>query len=448
MREKLPFAGFFVSCLFVAWIFGFLTYDKNWFPKQTLLAAKYAQQDWREHWKTYFDIAPTKFFRKSVNDGKGVTVLKEDQVEPGYTFLTGFFNDNPGMALIENDGNILNVWPAEFSRTWPDFSHIKNEQDIPLNDWSVHVHGAQPLPDGSVIYNMANIGLVRQGRCGQIMWKLPYPTHHSVFLNRSGDVWVSGHRTHDVTDSITAFLKTPYVDQTLLKVSVDGKILKEVSLLKVFIEAGMLGELFPAGVPKPKKGKLVIGDLLHLNDIEELSEDLAAQYPTLSAGDLVVSLRNINLIAVLDGKSYKVKWHKTGPWIRQHDPDFIGNGKIAVYDNGDDGTSSGDVLRGSTIMAVDPATDVVEIVYQGSKEAPFYSKYMGKMQFLRNGNLLVTESVRGRVFELSKENEVVWEYISRFDKKNVLLVQEGSRYPKSYFGKVDDWDCSSKAAAN
>jgi len=99
-------------------------------------------------------------------------------------------------------------------------------------------------------------------------------------------------------------------------------------------------------------------------------------------------------------------------------------------------------------MAVDPATDVVEIVYQGSKEAPFYSKYMGKMQFLRNGNLLVTESVRGRVFELSKENEVVWEYISRFDKKNVLLVQEGSRYPKSYFGKVDDWDCSSKAAAN
>ncbi len=445
MREKLPFVGFFLSCLLAAWFIGFLTYDKNWFPKQTLLAAKFAQRDWREHWKTYFGVAPTKFFRKSFSVGEGVTVYEKELVAPGYTFLTGFFDDSPGMALIENGGKILNVWPAAFSSTWSDYSHIKEEKDIPLNDWSVHVHGAQPLPDGSVIYNFANIGLVRQGRCGQIMWRLPYPTHHSVYMNEGGEFWVSGHRTHEQADSATAFIKTPYVDQTLLKVSPDGKILKEVSLLKTFIDAGMLGVFFPTGVPKRKKGKLEIGDLLHLNDIEELSADMAAQYPTLSAGDVVVSMRNINLIAVLDGESFKVKWHKTGPWLRQHDPDFVGAGKIAVYDNGDDSTFSGDVLRGSTIMAVDPATDDVEIVYQGTEKAPFYSKYMGKMQFLSNGNLLITESVRGRVFELTKNRKIVWEFISRFDKGNVLLVQEGSRYSKDYF-KVGNWDCSGKTA--
>ena len=219
-------------------------------------------------------------------------------------------------------------------------------------------------------------------------------------------------------------------------------------MLRTFISAGMLGELFPVGVPKRKNGKLEMGDLLHLiNDIEELSADMADQYPTLSAGDVVVSLRNINLVAVLDGESFNVKWHKTGPWLRQHDPDFIGNGKIAVYDNGDDRTLSGDVLRGSTIMTADPATGEVEIVYQGTDTAPFYSRYMGKMQFLDNGNLLVTEAVRGRVFELTKKNKVVWEYISRFDKDNVLLLQEGTRYPKSYFN-VGNWDCSGKIAAN
>ena len=179
MREKLPFVGFFLSCLLAAWFIGFLTYDKNWFPKQTLLAAKFAQRDWREHWKTYFGVAPTKFFRKSFSVGEGVTVYEKELVAPGYTFLTGFFDDSPGMALIENGGKILNVWPAAFSSTWSDYSHIKEEKDIPLNDWSVHVHGAQPLPDGSVIYNFANIGLVRQGRCGQIMWRLPYAGAYS-----------------------------------------------------------------------------------------------------------------------------------------------------------------------------------------------------------------------------------------------------------------------------
>ena len=208
IREKLPFVGF-KSCLFVAWLVGFLTHERDWFPKETLLVAKLAQQDWREHWKTYFNIAPTKFFRELFNAGEGITVLDKGREDPGYTFLTGFFIDNPGMALIENDGKILNVWPAVFPSTWLDVSHIKNEQDIPLNDWSVHVHGAQPLPDGSVIYNLANIGLVRQDRCCQIMWKFFYPTCHSVFMNKTGDFGVAGHRTHEETDSTTEFLNTP-----------------------------------------------------------------------------------------------------------------------------------------------------------------------------------------------------------------------------------------------
>ena len=100
-------------------------------------------------------------------------------------------------------------------------------------------------------------------------------------------------------------MKTPYVDRAFLIVSIDEKLLNEVLRLKAFIEANILGERFLAGVPKPKKGKVAIGNFLHLDDIEEFSEDWAAQYPTLSASDLVLSLRYINLIAVIVRKSYE-----------------------------------------------------------------------------------------------------------------------------------------------
>ena len=40
----------------------------------------------------------------------------------------------------------------------------------------------------------------------------------------------------------------------------------------------------------------------------------------------------------------------------------------------------------------------------------FFSQVRGACQRLPNGNLLVTESQRGRVFELDAEGEVVWDW--------------------------------------
>ena len=41
----------------------------------------------------------------------------------------------------------------------------------------------------------------------------------------------------------------------------------------------------------------------------------------------------------------------------------------------------------------------------------FYSAYQGAAQRLSNGNTHITESVAGRLFEVTSSGEVVWEYI-------------------------------------
>ena len=53
--------------------------------------------------------------------------------------------------------------------------------------------------------------------------------------------------------------------------------------------------------------------------------------------------------------------------------------------------------------------------YEGTTEDSFYSAIRGKQQVLPNGNVLVTDSQSGRVFEVTRGRrpEIVWEYYNR-----------------------------------
>ncbi|MHC4470632.1 MAG: arylsulfotransferase family protein [Planctomycetota bacterium] len=52
--------------------------------------------------------------------------------------------------------------------------------------------------------------------------------------------------------------------------------------------------------------------------------------------------------------------------------------------------------------------------YQGDEAHPFYSMTCGTCQRLPNGNTLITESDSGRAFEVTRDKEIVWEYVSPY----------------------------------
>ena len=66
----------------------------------------------------------------------------------------------------------------------------------------------------------------------------------------------------------------------------------------------------------------------------------------------------------------------------------------------------------SRVIEVDPRTD--EIVWEYRAEVPtdFYSRTRGASQRLSNGNTLVTESEKGRIFEITRDGEVVWDFVN------------------------------------
>ena len=64
----------------------------------------------------------------------------------------------------------------------------------------------------------------------------------------------------------------------------------------------------------------------------------------------------------------------TGPFVRQHDPDFLPNGNLLVYDNRGGDPACG----GSRILEIEPATQKMVWRYDGCGETPFPQPRAGR----------------------------------------------------------------------
>ncbi len=148
---------------------------------------------------------------------------------------------------------------------------------------------------------------------------------------------------------------------------------------------------------------LTPADILHSNTIAVLEgrdDDLWA------AGNILVSVRNLDLIVVLDLKTSRVVW-SWGPGVvsRQHQPSQLANGNLLVFDNG---TKS----ERSRVIEVDPATKEIVWTYGDRPESRFFSAAMGGAQGLPNGNVLITDSSAGRAFEVERNGHIVWDFFN------------------------------------
>ena len=122
----------------------------------------------------------------------------------------------------------------------------------------------------------------------------------------------------------------------------------------------------------------------------------------------MLSFRANSTLALLDPETEKIVWAMRGPWFAQHDPDMLANGNIMIFDN------HGHFGQGgfSRVIEVDPTTGAVKWSYTGDKKNPLISPVRSAQQRLSNGNTLITESDGGRILEITREGEIVWEFLN------------------------------------
>ncbi len=389
------------------------------------------------------------FLQPSRKPGQGVTV----NTRPGdgkMILMSGFFDGANGLRLIARDGTEVARWSASFSADFPNPDHLPI---APSSDHNVDLHGVVINPDGSVVFNYEYGGTVKRDKCGNLEWALAYPTHHSVEFAEAGGYWILGSSFLDLQDS-DAFPPFTFDNQRnrlrndeILRVSEDGKITRRISLPGVLYDNGLEPLLTAGGFwfsPNLNADRV---ELVHSNKVGELSSELADAFPNFAAGDLIVSLRNYNLLFVIDPNTNRIKWHQTGPWVRQHDPEFNSDGTISVFNNNAYATMHGRLSRTdlsvpwqTTILSLVPRTGDTSVLYGGREGQQLLSVLRGKHDPVPGGGLFITEFEAGRAFEVDADGQIVWEYINRYDDKNVLEISEARLLPPEYFD-VEGWSC-------
>ena len=111
-------------------------------------------------------------------------------------------------------------------------------------------------------------------------------------------------------------------------------------------------------------------DPTHLNDVRVVTTAVAAKIDGVEAGDLLVSLRELHMLAILDSESGAIKWYRAGSWIRQHSPVMTRDGNIVVFDNGP-GVPAPSLPIGSRLLLLDPATDETQVIFPATDQEPF-----------------------------------------------------------------------------
>ncbi|MFD4867134.1 aryl-sulfate sulfotransferase [Streptomyces sp. NPDC058412] len=127
-------------------------------------------------------------------------------------------------------------------------------------------------------------------------------------------------------------------------------------------------------------------------------------------GSVVVGFRSASSAVAVDRADGSVLWH-IGPDVlaQQHHPHELAGGNILVFDNGTyrDTTS----VPYSRVLELDPRTGKEVWSYQDNPPQNFYSPYMSSAQRLPNGNTFIAEGSFGRLFEVTPEGDVVWEFV-------------------------------------
>jgi hypothetical protein len=403
-------------------------------------------------------LRATNFLRRfdwalsNIHKGQGVTLHERGRAFDGLTMMSGIFEEGVRLRLVNMEGRILRDWPVEFEKIWPNPAHIYPAEHVPDFRFGFQTFGFEAAPDGSVVTVVENLGLVKLDRCGKVMWTLDKRVHHNITHLGDGTYWVGAHRDSREVDLALDWpgrdpwtRKAPEFDASyedlLLHVSGEGKVLREISVLKALLK-GVPWHLLHAVAAEFEPPS----DPTHLNDVEIVTPALAARVPGANAGDLLVSIRNLNMLAIISLETGDLVWYQVGPWVRQHDPDIEADGRISVFDNHDHmGWDYNKEFGGSQVMLLDPKTGASEITWPKSDAVFFYTRFMGAHEAQPNGNMLITESAYGRVLEMAPDGALVWQYVQPIDPTHAALIPLARRFAPDYF-EVTDWSCPSAAA--
>jgi hypothetical protein len=354
-----------------------------------------------------------------------VRVDKADKTYDGFTLYTT--TEASRATLIDMRGETVHQWALPFSKAWPRAPHIR----FPVSDAQVNWFRCHLYPNGDLLAIYVcdvdtpyGYGLVKLNKDSQLLWKYPGRVHHAVDVAEDGTLYTLSQKLERKPLAGMEFLPSPYIADSLVVLSPEGEELKTIPILEMFrrspyalmvslIAKSLAPEsLSPADELSPPPIRIATqgsssdpfskGDFIHANSVRVLSRALAPKFPLFKPGQVLISLRNLDILAVVDTHTESVVWAARGIWRLQHDPEFLENGHLLLYDNSGSG-------KGCRVLEYDPVAQAIPWAYDSENATPFRAEYRGMKQRLPNRNTLIVDPDHLRIFEVTFDKELVWE---------------------------------------
>ena len=283
-----------------------------------------------------------------------------------------------------------------------------------------------------------------------------------------GNTLILGHKDIDNPKITNRLL----LDDVVYEINWEGDVLWEWVLSEHFDELDLREDakntLFRNPNVRPARGG--IADWAHVNSMSQLGPNkfYDSGDERFHPDNIIICARDLNITAIICKKTGKIVW-KLGPnydttpelralgWIiGQHHAHMIpqglaGAGNIMIFDNGgwagygspNPASANGEKYATrdySRVLEINPQTLKIEWQFTPKEMGlvfpvdynRFYSPFVSAAQRLPNGNTLITEGASGMLLEVTREHEVVWEYISPYWGKIVPINQVYRAYRVPY----------------
>lgn len=409
----------FWGMLLAGYLYGGLSVKYDWFPAPQFSEALRTGREIADQLR-----GTIKFPYFRTDEKRTVIVHQPAAIAPGLRLVNGIGPKGSMFArLVDADGKTLHAWDLDWFRLWPNPDHVPPE-DRPHQRPGTDIHGIAIAPNGDLTFNFEHLGLMQVDICGRPKWRLAKLTNHDVFVDEDGNYWTLYADKLKKPLPGLPHIKPPIDYPYVLKLSPDGRVLKRIALFEVLQRNGMTGMLHFGMGSDPR----VSDEVLHENNVDVFPRSMA---PGLfKPGDIMVSTRNNNTVMVFDQDTLKIVGIVTGRWTRQHDPDFVDGSTITVFDNNNLGRPPD--KASSRILQYSFKDGSEKVLFEGNSEHPFYTRIMGKQHRLENGNRLISEPLKGRIFEIDPSGKLVWEYFNHVEPGVLGLLSEGQNIPPSF----------------
>lgn len=368
----------------------------------------------------------------------GVVVHDPARAFAGYTLFTAA---RPGGAvLVDMDGTVVHRWYVPLAEAIPPAPGSDNRKHP---EWLTEWRRVHLFPNGDLLVvfgcwgDLYGCGMIKLDRDSNVLWRYAEAVHHDLYVHDDGTIYTLLHHWRDTPgDARLAGLELPdrVLEDLIVQLSPDGRELRRIDLLDALVASPFRDMLQAALTPTLPDTEL--WDILHTNTVKLLSPGFAQHHDFAKPGQALVSIRTLDAIALVDMEAQQVVWANRGFWGGQHDPDPLENGRMLIFDNY--GFRAAEMR--SRVIEFDPATNAMYWTFDGRGQTTFFSGGRGSQQLLPNGNVLITETNRGRLFEVTRDKDIVWDYRSPYhgvykkepETEYIPVLGSGLRFPPEF----------------